>query len=594
MSTILTNPLGRVVEVRDEEVPNLVKMGFVITPKQLSSVIDGYDSVSMVRRGGLGDVLCTLPAARLIKRRHPGIKVELRTSSTYLDLFKGEPYLDSVVAMGDKSRMNGNSLSIEFDNSWGVNNERGASMKNERPKYRAQMWANHLGMYGNSYAPTLHPFKEEIDWAISKPWDNTKRKRIVLVRNTSNKHKTPPVIKMDALAKSLAKFGRVVEVDAKKESGDWPWSLRQVSAIIKTSDIVVCPDTGLTHMAVGHGVPIVMLPCNTDPMSILQESSVRGTIEGECPNWPCWWNETCILGRGEGTRYECAGNWDVGKVTEVARSILSLRQDRLPRVLAVMLTWNNVGMTMDAIDSLRLSHCESLSMDLMVVDNGSTDGTHEALRAEGIYFENHPGLGVAEAANVGFARAINMGYDYVLLLNNDVSLPRLYVSRLMSSMKSLTGVVVGRAVEDLRWRYCINDYVPPGDGEESFYDLLPGDYSATLISRATLSTVGFFDPTFKPRYIEDNDFTTRVRLAGRKCVRVPVPFWHYLGATIKGVGEGDASRKPYWAANKKYYKEKWGSDCHDRSQMVPVFAEAFNGERPDPGVEAMKEAMNNE
>jgi GT2 family glycosyltransferase len=92
--------------------------------------------------------------------------------------------------------------------------------------------------------------------------------------------------------------------------------------------------------------------------------------------------------------------------------------DRCPTLSVILVSWNLREMVLDCLRSL---HAEPLpfAMEVVLVDNGSQDGTVDAVR------ELFPHvLVVANPANVGFARANNQGVAlsrgrYVLYLNTD-------------------------------------------------------------------------------------------------------------------------------------------------------------------------------
>jgi GT2 family glycosyltransferase len=74
--------------------------------------------------------------------------------------------------------------------------------------------------------------------------------------------------------------------------------------------------------------------------------------------------------------------------------------DSRPRVDVGIVTWNTRDLTVEAIGRLRAA---SPDVDLQVLlrDNGSTDGTAEAVRAQ------HPDVAVEVGDNVGFAAGVN-------------------------------------------------------------------------------------------------------------------------------------------------------------------------------------------
>jgi len=98
---------------------------------------------------------------------------------------------------------------------------------------------------------------------------------------------------------------------------------------------------------------------------------------------------------------------------------------RLPRVGIVILNWNGFEMTRKCIDSiLGLTDYPKESLRLVIIDNGSTDGSGAELKnsfAETIdLLELSKNLGFVKGSNMGILHCLDVHKtDYVLLLNND-------------------------------------------------------------------------------------------------------------------------------------------------------------------------------
>lgn len=94
-----------------------------------------------------------------------------------------------------------------------------------------------------------------------------------------------------------------------------------------------------------------------------------------------------------------------------------------PRLAVVVLTWEGRDDTLACLASL---HAAIGPEDVViVVDNGSSDGTVEAVRAAHPWaqtIENGRNLGFAGGNNVGLRRALDLGARWVLLLNNDTKM----------------------------------------------------------------------------------------------------------------------------------------------------------------------------
>ncbi|QCC51728.1 glycosyltransferase family 2 protein [Halapricum salinum] len=95
--------------------------------------------------------------------------------------------------------------------------------------------------------------------------------------------------------------------------------------------------------------------------------------------------------------------------------------DSTPRVACVVLNWNSYDDTANCLDSLLDVSYDNL--DLILVDNGSTDGSGERLAEsfpEVTTILNETNLGFGAGMNIGIERALDRGADYVVITNNDI------------------------------------------------------------------------------------------------------------------------------------------------------------------------------
>jgi GT2 family glycosyltransferase len=91
-------------------------------------------------------------------------------------------------------------------------------------------------------------------------------------------------------------------------------------------------------------------------------------------------------------------------------------------VFIIVLNWNGGNDTLACLNSLQELHYQDCR--LVVVDNGSTDGSLERIRATiwartVTILENGTNLGYAVGNNVGIRYALEHDADFILLLNND-------------------------------------------------------------------------------------------------------------------------------------------------------------------------------
>lgn len=91
-----------------------------------------------------------------------------------------------------------------------------------------------------------------------------------------------------------------------------------------------------------------------------------------------------------------------------------------PKVSIIILNWNQRKDTAECLESL--NKLEYKNFSVVIVDNGSSDGSFEYLKGKFPHItliRNEDNLGFAEGCNVGIRHALSTGTDYILLLNND-------------------------------------------------------------------------------------------------------------------------------------------------------------------------------
>lgn len=109
----------------------------------------------------------------------------------------------------------------------------------------------------------------------------------------------------------------------------------------------------------------------------------------------------------------------------------------VPKVAALVLNYNGKDITLQSLASLTAMTYPAC--DLIVVDNGSTDGSFAAIAAafpklEQLRVEHNQGI--AHGLNLGLRHALDGDYDYVLVLNNDIEVHPEMLSEMVAVAES--------------------------------------------------------------------------------------------------------------------------------------------------------------
>ncbi|MDQ0105775.1 GT2 family glycosyltransferase [Chitinophaga terrae (ex Kim and Jung 2007)] len=199
-------------------------------------------------------------------------------------------------------------------------------------------------------------------------------------------------------------------------------------------------------------------------------------------------------------------------------------------VAVVIVTYNGIKWVDKCLGSIRQSQ---YPVATIVIDNGSTDGTAEKIAAtypEVKLISPNQNLGFGGANNIGMRTALEEGFDYVFLLNQDAWLENDTIGRLVEVAVANTafGIVSPIHVNgantalDLNLSYNMSPDKCPGLFSDIYYRTLKPIYeiefvnaAAWLISAACINKVGYFDPIFF-LYGEDNNYLQRTKFHGFK------------------------------------------------------------------------------
>jgi GT2 family glycosyltransferase len=236
-------------------------------------------------------------------------------------------------------------------------------------------------------------------------------------------------------------------------------------------------------------------------------------------------------------------------------------------VYVLILNYNGRKLTTDCVKSVLQSDYDEFR--ILVIDNGSTDGSVSALRAEFgeeiDIIENRRNCGYAK----GFNRGLEYGFvekqaDYCLVMNNDTIIDTRAITQLVKVAATdqrigfVTGKVyyyerpnvfqtVGKMNDPIRWN---GDHIGNGEEDNGQYDhicdLHFSDDIYTLVSRNLYYALGGYNQLFFLQG-EEYDWQARAKEAGFRIMYTPyAKLWHRESMTI---GRTSALKAYYDARN---------------------------------------------
>lgn len=209
------------------------------------------------------------------------------------------------------------------------------------------------------------------------------------------------------------------------------------------------------------------------------------------------------------------------------------------RVAIVILTYNGRALIDACLDAVR-THTVLDGVQVVVVDNASTDGTADHVAAQ------HPWVHlVRNGKNLGFAGGVNSGIQAVhagsyVLLNSDALVTPGWLARLERTAAGpqvgIAGALEVHADGTPRW----GPALPPID-ERVPEDRETTSFACALIRREVVDRIGFLDHGYF-MYHEDWDYCHRAKAAGFRIVFDPA-------VVVVHPGEGSfKTQVPAWKA----------------------------------------------
>ncbi|MFM9105948.1 MAG: glycosyltransferase family 2 protein [Chloroflexota bacterium] len=253
-----------------------------------------------------------------------------------------------------------------------------------------------------------------------------------------------------------------------------------------------------------------------------------------------------------------------------------------PRASVIVITFDNLAYNRMCLASL-LENTDYPNLEIVVVDNGSTDGTVDWLREQSARFP-HIRL-MLNDTNTGFGPANNQAMadatgDIFVLLNNDTIVPHGWLNRLAHHLDDpsigLLGPATNRTCNEAQVDLV---YTTCGEFEEIARrraaahagEVVPIRMLAmfcTALRRDLYERLGPLDERYEVGMFEDEDYAVRARLAGYRIAWAPEVYVHHAYHASIGKLLPTGNYVPLFRSNQVRFERKWGI-CWERHRPLP-------------------------
>jgi GT2 family glycosyltransferase len=259
-----------------------------------------------------------------------------------------------------------------------------------------------------------------------------------------------------------------------------------------------------------------------------------------------------------------------------------------PLTSIIILTFNGLSFTKECIFSI-FQHTKE-NYELILVDNGSTDGTPT-------FLASLPNVKViANQENRGFSGGCNQGLsiakgENIVLLNNDTVVTEGWLTRLLWQLNHDHSIgIVGPRSNIIAWDQAImpvsyqtiqqmqtfaNSWAKTHHRQGYKVDQLSG--LCMVFKRSLIDMIGGLDERFFPGYYEDTDFCIRAQISEKKLWVANDVFIHHYGSSSFKVDR--KMHAEILKESRKKFLDKWMMDDLKQIKEIVAREKPFNRER---------------
>jgi GT2 family glycosyltransferase len=247
-----------------------------------------------------------------------------------------------------------------------------------------------------------------------------------------------------------------------------------------------------------------------------------------------------------------------------------------PAASIVVVSFDSLLYTRMCVETV-LANTHAPAFELIVVDNGSADGSSEYLEA---LAARDPRVSLlANEENAGFPAACNQGLavargEHLVLLNSDTMVPAGWLSRLVAYLvagdAALVGPVtnrIGNEAEVMTGYDTYGDFLREAgaratSSQGKAFEIQTLTMFCLAMRRDAWQAIGPLDESYGVGTLEDDDYSMRARQAGFRLLCAEDVLVHHFGEGSFGKLFGDGEVGRLLARNRDRFERKWGAPWH--------------------------------
>lgn len=256
----------------------------------------------------------------------------------------------------------------------------------------------------------------------------------------------------------------------------------------------------------------------------------------------------------------------------------------MKKVAVVTVNYNTEGETKAFLKSLEKVKTPELSLEIIVVDNGSEKPFKMEEKQNLTVIDLQENTGFTGGFNTGIKKALSAEVDYILIVNNDTILDQDLIVELQIALESKkdVGVVVPKIYFAPGHEFHKDRYKKDEVGKVFWYaggfidwdnvqsvhrgvdEVDHGQYDkpekvdfasgcCIMFKREVFESVGFFDERYF-LYYEDADLNERIKKAGFEIFYVPTAILYHMNASSSGgAGKGNTLQDYFLTRNQMLF-----------------------------------------